>query len=219
MTVRLEPVSPGEGGARLLRATDYDRAGRETRIVEYDPGGRPSFTLVFRYGEGGRLVEKTRTQGGEKKVWRYRYALDHRGRVAEMLETSAGAAERHAYQYTGDGGREERVYSGDDLVRHRVFDAAGRLLRDVNWASGVTTDNAYDDRGNLSLSESRRPARPSSRVEYHNRYDEAGRLITVQVGGRTRQLTYDGRGRIGEERQLDEKGRLERALRYAYETW
>lgn len=171
----------------------YDREQDLVRII--NEAGEEH--RLIRRGEG-RIVEERTFDG---RVIRYRHDL--LGRVVGMNSGQGWIL----YEYDAQGRLIAKTFP-DDTQHTFEYDPVGRLLRVVTGA--VTTDYAYDLRGNISR-ETTTHGGDSVATEYQ--YDELGKVVKRTGPGGTLELRRDVVGR-----PVDVRWNGAPALRYGYDA-
>jgi YD repeat-containing protein len=167
----------------------------------YNPSGKRDLQWHYVYNRKKKCVRMTYRQRKPRRrlVRTYRYRYDKRGRVIEkfMHAPEMKTMFREVYFYDKSGGyrvREYRKYlpTGNEYPNgSRAYNSAGKLTRHCSVNS--CSMNEYDRRGNI------RRVRQQTRRRHHyliykNRYDAAGRLVEVTMGGSKRAFSYNKRG-------------------------
>ena len=165
-----------------------DGAGRVTEIV--DPRGA---SMKYRYNAAGELAEVEDREGGlrqfhyDKEGWPHyltrmeivrepenvvvEYDYDGDGRLAEV-ETGAGEIVMAYEDFAAGGGRQTVRDEATGGESEMVYDAAGRVAKQVDMG-GVVTEYAYfDGNGNENT-------------------EPAGAIASQTVGGVTTEFDYD----------------------------
>lgn len=230
------PLAPAGGGAAtsgfhaegVLTTLTYDRFGRTTRGET--AGAAPVVTtLTFGKDErglsGAGLLESV-TAGGFTETFRY----DDRGEVKERA-TSYGTSSRFVNDEWGRVVEEIAGASAGALApvnarSQRAFDAAGRLVRErrfqtgIGWVETRYEYNARDQVKSVTQTGLAGPTPGGALVEGTTGYgyDAFGRLATTtSPAGIVTTMTYDGLGRVAStqtgvsgsrRRAFDQLGRL-----------
>ncbi len=189
---------------RVLRKTVVDPLGIQT-ITTYDALGRAE--LIERKDKCGELIAKATNafdakgnltkridtviaQGKANRevitLWRY----DALGRVVELTE-GAGTQEqrRTSYVYNSFGQKDSDILSNGSVITYR-YDDFGRLCSYFDSEQTFVHEFAYDSHGNVIQTTDR------DGFTICRSFDNANRLATETVHGKTTQYQYDGLGRI-----------------------
>lgn len=178
----------------------YDAQGRVTAAA--DGAGQRTYA----YGEGGALAAvtldgvttelRTDANGATTEARRdgepvivYRHRAD--GRVAGIDYANSASVR---YRYDKRGFRTQADY-GQDVTSQLRYDAAGNLVRYELRSPDATVAQDYQiGRDNQVLGIRNTGLGNSPPVAF--RYDEAGRLLTVDAGVRSAAIEHDGLDRV-----------------------
>jgi RHS repeat-associated protein len=207
----------GAEAATADRALGYDLAGRLTAVsapggtdtYAYDDRGMelsasgPSGTASFGYDGDGNLTGRTDAAG----TARYTY---QKGRLATQADGITGTTETIGYDAAGEVAS---IDYGAGRVRTYGYDDLGRVSSDAlrNGAGGTVSSVSYGYDLNDQVT-SKTTTGTAGAGDNAYTYDQAGRLSSWTVGGRTTQYAWDAAGnrvRAGDEAAtFDERNRL-----------
>ena len=189
---------------RYRQVKTYNPRGKILVDRYTKPSGRWSLQWRYTYNRKNELVRMVYRERKRRRrlTRRYRYKYDQKGRVAERIMSAPEMKSefRDVYTYDAAGGYrvlEYRKYlpTGNEYRSgSRAYNAAGKMTRHCSPNSCAM--NEYDRRGNLRRVRHQlrsRGGRHFYRV-YTNKYNAAGRLIQVTVGGSKRTYTYNKHG-------------------------
>ena len=208
-----------EKKGRMDMMTRYDKNGNKTEEGRYNKNEIDT-KQVFKYDEQNRLVEEIAlTQfGSQAAAWKYRY--DDKGRAVEAVYSTelSSAAQRKTFHYReglftkNDGALTEmKFYVGANKVGYRdVYfynDTTKRCMKTMRFRIDDSIENKeeyeYDAAGNLT----------EIRLYNGMEYDEkSAKLVWKKV------LSYDAKGNLVEEVELNPKGQMNAKQTHAYDA-
>lgn len=186
-------------------------------------------TARFVFNGNGSITEKKEydADGDIRSHWEYIYDA-HGNKTEDINKLKSTKANVCEYKYDGSGNITElkRYNTGDNSVRHSIFDGKGNIIRTTTYdATGSVleiSEGSYDGKGNLAKQTIY--TADGSTYSIVSRYDARGNEIQRIIFNPDKdpyleqETKYDGKGNMTEFIKYNPDGTISRRTEYRYDA-